>query len=361
MRVSVAVESQVKITPRVTQLLGLFDIPPSPISGQVWDFDIPLEERDWNIGLIVGPSGAGKTTVAKSIWGDQVISGFEWDPEEAIIDGFPTQIGIKQVTGLLTSVGFSSPPFWLRPFRVLSTGQQFRVTLARAIASYDCPVIDEFTSVVDRTVAQVGSAAVAKAVRRAGKRFVGVTCHYDVEDWLQPDWILEPHLKKFQWRCLQQRPGIELEIYRVERSSWRLFESHHYMSARLHRGSECFIATYKDNPVAFTSYLHFPHPRVDDIKMGHRLVVLPDYQGLGIGGALDDWLGEYLHEKGYRYRNTVAHPAMVAYYSHSPRWKLTQEQYRLSCGNTTKALKKKQMSARRLGLRGFEYVPLPQK
>src|SRR5439155_19760773 len=51
------------------------------------------------------------------------------------------------------------------------------------------PIFDEFTSVVDRTVAQIGSAAVAKTIRRSGKQLVAASCHYDVIEWLQPDWI----------------------------------------------------------------------------------------------------------------------------------------------------------------------------
>ena len=59
---------------------------------------------------------------------------------------------------------------WLRPFHVLSNGEQFRATIARALAESakgrELVVIDEFTSVVDRTVAQIGSAAIAKTIRR---------------------------------------------------------------------------------------------------------------------------------------------------------------------------------------------------
>jgi hypothetical protein len=81
-------------------------------------------------------------------------------------------------------------------------------------------VIDEFTSVVDRTVAQIGSAAVAKAVRRTpGKQVVCVTCHYDVEEWLCPDWVVEMPTGNFARRSLQ-RPPIELEVARVHSSAW---------------------------------------------------------------------------------------------------------------------------------------------
>jgi ABC-type ATPase with predicted acetyltransferase domain len=47
-------------------------------------------------------------------------------------------------------------------------------------------VVDEFTSVVDRQVAQIGSHAVPKLVRREERKPMVATCHYDVLDSLQP-------------------------------------------------------------------------------------------------------------------------------------------------------------------------------
>ena len=189
----VIVNTPIARTPRVAQVEGLFDIPPTKNVKLDWDVRLPLEEKPWNIGLIVGPSGSGKSTVAGALFGETLAAQKslpDWPADQSILDGFPAKMPIKEVVGLLSSVGFSSPPAWLRPFRVLSTGEQFRVTLARLLAyAADLVVMDEFTSVVDRTVAQIGSAALAKTVRQRGQKFIAVTCHEDVEDWLQPDWV----------------------------------------------------------------------------------------------------------------------------------------------------------------------------
>lgn len=67
-----------------------------------------------------------------------------------------------------------------------------RCDLARAILSEkELFVFDEFTSVVDRNVAKIGSLAMQKAIRQSDnkKQFIAVTCHFDVIEWLQPDWI----------------------------------------------------------------------------------------------------------------------------------------------------------------------------
>ena len=134
-----------------------------------------------------------------------------------MVDGLG-QRPIKEITRLFTAVGFSSPPSWIKPYSVLSNGEQFRCDLARALAeggrrkaegrrnaadassiippsSFRLPLVvfDEFTSVVDRNVARVVSAAIAKGIRsgQIGCRFVAVTCHYDVTEWLEPDWVID--------------------------------------------------------------------------------------------------------------------------------------------------------------------------
>ena len=97
---------------------------------------------------------------------------------------------IKEITTVFNSVGFSSPPSWLKPYSVLSQGEKMRVDLAQAIlCEKNLIVFDEFTSVVDRDVAQISSSAIQKSIRRSDKRFIAISCHYDVLDWLQPDWV----------------------------------------------------------------------------------------------------------------------------------------------------------------------------
>jgi ABC-type thiamine transport system ATPase subunit/GNAT superfamily N-acetyltransferase len=352
-------------TPRVAQISGMFDLPPSQQSEQRWEFNVDLP-AEWNVGLIVGPSGAGKTTVARELFGESMVAGWDWPADKSILDGFPAAMGIKDVTEVLSSVGFSSPPAWLRPFHVLSNGEQFRVNMARTLAEMPgLAVVDEFTSVVDRQVAQVGSHAIAKAVRRRGQKFVAVACHYDIIEWLDPDWIFQPHIGRLERRSLQGRPRVALEIYRAGRAAWKVFKPHHYLSAKLHSSSHAFVACLDGRPVAFNSYLHFPHPKVRDIKIGHRLVVLPDYQGLGLGGKFEEWMGQYLHERGYRYHNVTAHPALINYCNRSPRWKLERrggghksDAKKLGgSSRSARAIARKQGQARRYSTFTFEYVP----
>jgi energy-coupling factor transporter ATP-binding protein EcfA2 len=331
----ITVTSEIVRSPRVLQTEGLFDIPPTKRAELRWHCELPLEERDWNIGLIVGPSGCGKSTLARRLFADQLERRFEWPGDRSILDAFPDAMGVKEIIELLSSVGFSSPPSWLRPFHVLSNGEQFRVTLARLLAELpDLAVVDEFTSVVDRTVAQIGSAALAKTVRRRGQRFVAVTCHEDVEEWLQPDWVFRPAEQRFAWRFLQRRPALDLQINRVHHSAWRLFKHHHYLTASINPAAVCFVAFWKGRPVAFDAWLPFFGKLKDSrpARRGHRTVCLPDYQGVGIGNALFSFAASLWRGLGYRAFSNTGHPAEIAHRLRSPLWKLTRAPSRTARG-----------------------------
>jgi len=324
-RINFLRSSTIKRTPRVIQLEGLFDVVPSPTSKEEWDVDIPIDDFDWNIGVIVGPSGSGKSTLAYELFPEKLQQKFDWDSEHSILDSFPKSMGIKEITGLLSSVGFSSPPSWLRPFYALSNGEQFRVNIARGLAeSPDLLVIDEFTSVVDRTVAQIGSAAIAKAVRKRKQKFVAVSCHYDILEWLQPDWIYDPSTSRFARDCLQ-RPQISLDIRPVSNDYWNIFRKYHYLSTSLHRGSKSYCAFLNGRPVAFTAVHHLAHPQGTRWRE-HRTVCLPDFQGVGIGNALSNFVASvYSGYKNRAYGSVTANPAMVKYRAKSPLWKMTRK------------------------------------
>ena len=353
----VVVDTPILRSVRVAQVEGLFDIPPSQKSQLEWDVRLPLEEKSWHIGLIVGPSGCGKSTVARALFGTQFNvqeSLPHWPDDQSILDGFPQSMPVKEVVGLLSSVGFSSPPAWLRPFRVLSTGEQFRVTLARLLAYVpDMVVMDEYTSVVDRTVAQIGSAALAKTVRRLGLTFIAVTCHEDVEAWLQPDWIYRPASNTFAWRFLQRRPAIHLTITRCRLEAWALFRRHHYLSTRLSPFAQAFLASWEGRPVAFSSWIHAL------VKYGgrreHRTVTLPDYQGVGIGMAVSSFCAALYTALDQRATSTTSHPAFIAARLRSPDWRMIRSP---ALGNGKSKIPGLRHARTRLTA-GFQYIGPP--
>lgn len=142
---------------------------------------------DWNIGVIWGGSGTGKSTIAKELYPSELITGFEYTGA-SVVDDMPKNCTVSEIEKMFYTVGFGSVPSWLKPYNVLSNGEKMRVDLARALLEREFIVFDEFTSVVDRNVAKTACIAISKAIHKLGKRFIAVTCHSDILEWLQPDW-----------------------------------------------------------------------------------------------------------------------------------------------------------------------------
>jgi len=316
----------------------MFDVPLAERAKVSFSVDVPELNDTWQVGVIVGPSGSGKTTIAREMFGNRACQCPRWPSDRAVVDCFGDR-SIREITRLLTAVGFSSPPSWIKPYDILSGGERFRCDLARAlamgsseVAKKDEPdglahlvVFDEFTSVVDRDVARFGSAALAKGIRRGtiACRFVAVTCHYDVLRWLEPDWVLDMAGQTFTRRRLR-RPEISLGVYRCHRSSWRLFAHHHYLSSKLNPVAQCFVALWNDRPVAFCATLAIigrkHHRRIS------RIVTLPDYQGVGIGTRMAESVAELHSEEGHRVNVTASHPALIAHCHRSPKWRTVRVQ-----------------------------------
>lgn len=323
-RVDLVVESKVSRSSRARQLEGMFDVPASERSRVEWHGDVAIDAADWQVGLVVGPSGSGKSTVARELFGAAV----DWEPQwgkASVIDDFDRSLSIEEIAQACQAVGFNTIPAWLRPYKVLSNGERFRVELARRLLEQPDPiVVDEFTSVVDRQVAKIGSHAVQKYCRKHARRFVAASCHYDIVDWLQPDWILEPATMTLARRRLRRRPKLECTIRPVHHAAWSLFAPYHYLTAHLLRNARCYCLFVEDRPASFAGVIFRQNLGGKNIRGISRVVTLPDWQGLGLAFVLMDTLGGLYKACGYRLRMYPAHPALVRAADRSPVWRLCQ-------------------------------------
>lgn len=189
-------KAEPETTFRVSSIIGAFDLDINHIT-EHFIGNIDIENKEWNVGLIVGGSGTGKSTIAKELFKDAYIKGYEYNAK-SVVDDMPKNKSIKDIELAFTNVGFASPPSWLKPYSVLSNGEKMRCDLARALLEEkDIICFDEFTSVVNREVAKTASYAISKAVKRTNKKFVAVSCHKDIIEWLEPDWVYDTDEKRF--------------------------------------------------------------------------------------------------------------------------------------------------------------------
>lgn len=296
------------------------------------DAELPIDGTDWKIGAIVGPSGSGKTSMGRLIFGDDGAALYEpaWPADRPIIDAIAEGGDFDAVTGALAAVGLGDVPAWLRPYQVLSNGERFRAMLARLVA--EAPpraVVDEFTSVVDRQIARVGALAFQKAWRRTKGQVVLLSCHYDILDWLQPDWVFDTATKQFTGRWLRSRPNIELAIWQTDWRYWPLFEPHHYLKVPRMIAARCYVGTVDDEPVC--------HLAVGTKNVGKgvearacRLVVMPEWQGAGVGlrflNRICAWQlegSEHARMPGRKLTTIfhTSHPGLCAALRRHPAWR----------------------------------------
>ena len=282
---------------------------------QIPDFKVP--EEDFGIGLIVGPSGSGKSTILRKFFGETPAP--MWDKEHAVCDHFNTYDDARESLG---AVALNSIPAWLRPYHTLSNGEQYRADLARQLRG-NC-VIDEFTSVVDRNVAKSCATALSKYVKRTGKKgIVLASCHYDIVDWLEPDWVFDCLTGEFG-RC-HRRPEVNIELYPSKSEAWSIFSKHHYLTANINKSARCWIAVWGDTIVGFASSIAHPSGTIKNAWREHRTVVLPEFQGMGFGSKISDAVATIFTGQGYRYFSKTAHPNFGEYREASAQWKPTSK------------------------------------
>ena len=291
------------------------------------DADLPLEDTAWKIGVVVGPSGSGKTSIGRSIWPDVGIydGDLGWAPDKPIIDCIAPSGGFDDVTGALSAVGLGSVPAWLRPYHALSNGEKFRAGLARVIAEgVGRVIIDEFTSVVDRQIARVGAGAFSKAWKRGGGQAVLLSCHYDILDWVEPDWVFDTRTGELQRGSLWRRPKFELEIFQTNGAYWPLFEPHHYLKLPRMIAARYYVGFIDGEAVAHVAI----SPKLEAAGMrAARMVVMPEWQGAGIGlrflnevGRLQFTAANAYHERTKAVFIATAHPGLCRALRRSEKW-----------------------------------------
>lgn len=122
--------------------------------------------------------------------------------------------------------------------------------------------------------------------RRTGKKIILLSCHYDVLEWLEPDWVIDCNKSEFSNRRLLRREKISFDVRLCDRNSWGYFSKYHYLSEKLAGGKNVFYGLFHgSDQIGFLAFSNYVPIRKNSIPIFHfnRLVIHPDYCGFGLG------------------------------------------------------------------------------
>lgn len=108
-----------------------------------------------------------------------------------------------------------------------------------------------------------------------------------------------------------------------------MFKDHHYLSSDVAKASRCWVGIWNGTVVCFGASMTMPNGAIKNAWRGHRTVVLPDFQGMGIGVRFSDAIAQLHLDEGLRYFSRTAHPRMGFYRENSALWKGTSKNRKL--------------------------------
>ena len=323
--------------------------------------------KKWNIGLIYGNSGSGKTTMIKHLFGENIFN-VQLDEEEPIINQLPKNMSYEDCAKMLNGIGLNSVPCWIRPVKTLSNGQKARAEAVYLMTkSDDIVFIDEWTSVVDRTVAKAMSLCLYKYAKRNNKKLILCSCHQDVLEWLQPNWMIDCNKQKFilpktEDFFFKTREKLEFTIKEIDRTSWKYFSKYHYLSERLPGGKIYLYGLFhNDNQIGFQCFANYTPHKKGTIIIFHsnRTVIHPDYNGLGLGIKLINKTSELLAQKitcriMAKFSSTPVYKSMIK----QEQWKYLGFKRIMGKLQYGKGFKRKNGGLREKGVKtyNFEYI-----
>lgn len=95
------------------------------------------------------------------------------------------------------------------------------------------------------------------------------------------------------------------------------------MNTSLHNAADQFFGTINGELVCHWSVIQFPLRK--GWKRGHRLVVLPDYQGIGVGTIFHNYCAEIIKKEGFKINSTTTTPALINSMVKDKKWALVRK------------------------------------
>ena len=194
-------------------------------------------------------------------------------------------------------------------------------------------------------------------------------------------------LQRYRERTLNllNPPKLQFTVRRIEfgqekgiwerflRDVWmRKFEEHHYLKGTLSHAMQCFslrggevedishVAPNSAPLVGFLGVVIQPGAYSDGISFREsRLVVLPEYQGLGIGPRFSDTMGQLYLDNKRRYSSKSAQPGLRYWRSASKLWREMADSGKIARPDQTMSVSAKKSRVKAQLAEGK--TPLPPK
>ena len=134
-----------------------------------------------------------------------------------------------------------------------------------------------------------------------------------------------------------------------------MFRQYHYLSGSLVPHARCYCAVYQDRPIAFIAVVHI-RMRARYYRVS-RLVVLPDYQGIGVGKRLLNLIAElYTSQTRIPFYILTSNPQIIR--GNMKNWKITRFGHASKGRNDTRINSeiKSSLSRKRITV-SLQYVP----
>lgn len=223
--------------------------------------------KDFKLGVITGPSGSGKSSLAADVFGASPV--ISWSPAEPVIAHFES----LECAYEFLEAAHLHPSIAMRPFSTLSGGEQARANMARVLdlgcqknCRFKALILEEFTSLVDRATAQAMARGLQQLItRRPFPKIVVVSCHTDFvqKSGLEPDWLFECHSHRLL-RFGAPTDGAEVpaeqesDALKAARASVAAAEEQLAVlrgGLAEHAGQLCFSVTYRTEVAALAGAL----------------------------------------------------------------------------------------------------------
>jgi GNAT superfamily N-acetyltransferase len=138
-----------------------------------------------------------------------------------------------------------------------------------------------------------------------------------------------------------------------------MFRQYHYLNGSLPSTARCYTAIYQDKPIAFTAVVSI-RMRAKYYRVS-RLVVLPDYQGIGVGKRLLDFVAElYASQTKMPFYILTSNPQIIR--GNMKNWKITRFGHASKGREDTKINSeiRSSLSRKRITV-SLQYVPASQQ